>query len=309
MKYLISNSVGPLDTNLSSLKQFLAKVVSFGNADGFVDIELVQGVTFPNTCSLPEWWRKDPPEHFLFIHLDGKEEKMTSYLDRVDKKDSKRLREYTKKLKDPSFKPTPENCYNDFDDHIYWVVSCKATLIAQDSELPVRTGFWTKVVSESLDLAAKKTISLWTEESKLPDKIKYKPYRYNFKKELEVILSRMHYDYTLRPLVETLYEYDDDFLRKRKNLEKFLNSIDKVSAWKIFNHIKETERDIKTIKQYLKDKLLDKRFEDFYKNEQKLKQERRKNRKQSDTIPWEKVRKEISQTSKRYKEFLKSLKK
>jgi hypothetical protein len=311
MKYRLSDPVGPLDASLIHLKNFLSKVVTFGDADGFVTIELTEGVNFPNTCSLPEWWRKDPPDHFLFIHLDGKEEEMTSYLDRTDKEDSKKQKEFHKKLKDPNFKPTKEDSWDSFDNRIYWVISCKATLIAQDSELPVRTGFWTKIVSESLDLAAEKTMSLWLAESKLPDRVKYKKYRHNFKKELDVLLSRMHHDYTLNPLVETIMEYEDSFFRKSKNLDKFKATIDKVSAWKIFNQIKHTEREIKTIKNFLVDKLADKRFEDFYKNEQRLKNNRRKNREKENRvgIPWSEVKKEMKETSKRYKEFLKSLKK
>lgn len=300
---------------LEKYKEFLSTVVSFGQADGFVSINLEEGLVFTNS-SIPSWWRIDPPDHFLLVHTDGHLEEIQKALDREDKQDRENQKKISRLLREKNPDLEEIRRLDSPATTKHWVVNCRAGGVCVDSKLQVRHCFWTICVSENLELALQQTVSLWEKESLLPDKQKNK-YRTSHKKTLKLLLAKMHEDYTLNPLVETLAELNTDRILGHKpsctgdkfsNLNRFITSIDKVSAWKIFKQVEELESQAKEIKKTLGPVLQDKRFKEYYKQEKKLKMERRSKVKSKKYSTLDDLRSYFKLRSKMYKTFLDSLK-
>lgn len=141
------------DKALAEWKRFSGAVTCFGEADGFASIHTTEYKYDLSGCLHLGWQYYNSPEHFLEILEDGTEVDLTD-IEAADKFE----------LEEDFSKPLRER--------IYWIVEAKAGLVCCGSIYQVRHGFWTRIVSENLEKAIKRTIQLWEQEHRKPDSIK-----------------------------------------------------------------------------------------------------------------------------------------
>lgn len=238
--YLAEVKYTPIDLIMHTWKEFAGGVVAFGDCDGFAKIYIT--TDGPNV-GMPEGWFYAPPEHFLLIDDEG------SIVDLW--LESKLAREEPVESREERKKKTPEELKeeldNDHDDRIFWVVDCKATGVGLHSKHQVRHGFWTRIVSTSLELALNKTYELWKAEHNLSDK------------EKEKKSSRDNYS---KVFLENLWRGENPIedqmkfeIVKGDYIEKFRKELDPEDWYNLWRLLKERQEELTEFTEAVKSEL------------------------------------------------------
>lgn len=248
-KYLKSNL-------LDDWEAFAKKVVLFGHCDGFAKLV---------NCSIAEYnvdmsygWQHQAPDHYLLIKPCMTE--INLKIDRNDAEDNDEDENYR--------------------DNIGWIVDVKAGLVTIDSKLPVRSGFWTRVVSENLEVALNKTYSLWELECKNnsnpPKRNDSKYFLCNLIDETSIYNMLSYYD-------------------SERMINKFKKEFKMKDWFYLWENLKKKEKELNTFKKLIKNHLEDvsNLFDKFIIEKQKTRKTRRKsNEKGVDFKSFEKAIKE-----------------
>ena len=306
-----------LDKTLQDVMEFAGAVTSFGDADGFFNIEVI-----PGTCwsqDLDEAWEHMPPEYYEFVSPQGYIYPVEYVFDKLNEDNSKKMA-LSKKMREDDKKNGTETwsdavrkndvrLIDGYDDNnlMHWIITAKAGLVCNDSKYDVRTGFWTRIVSPSFELAFQRTKELWEEEHKRESHEKDWPLvkdDYN-----AYVITQARDEESIKRLVKDLEEIG--YPEEERFSLKYLVDPRKFTTkqyWKIFDLLEDLKRDVKIVEDKLGNKLKDQRFIDYRKAEEDYDQKRDKELKShGNCIPWEEVEKGMSKRTKLFSEFLKSI--
>jgi len=306
-----------LDKTLQEVSEFAGKVCSFGEADGFFKIEIVEGISW--NVGLEDYWEHLPPEYYEYVSPQGFVYPVKYIYDQLNK-DQNRKHDLSKQMREEDEK-NGTNTWGDalkngdprlidgYDDNnlLHWVVNAKAGLVCLNSQYQVRTGFWTRIVSPSFDLAFQRTKELWEEEHNREEHEKDWPLvedNYN-----AYTVFRCREEKTIEPLVKDLKElsYPEE---ERFTLKCTMNprTLTTKQCWQIFDLIQDMKEDIKFVEEKLGDKIYDQRFIDYRQAEEEFDRKRDEELKPfGNSIPWEEIEKGLDKRSEMFSSFLKSI--
>jgi len=306
-RYIIHNPNTTIDQALKRFKKFCGEVVSFGVADGFASISITQGADCAAEHDMGRGWKYHPPYQYLLVLLDGTVQTMVDYFAEGERKATLSYR-VVQKMSPEELRNNPA-IDDGTDDKIYWVVNCKSGLVCADSKLNVRNGFWTRIVSESLDLAVDKTIELWEEESNKPDSEKWSKVdgvtthiEPRIIDDTERTLCLMEEENSIKPL-DLLFE---DFLGKEKIPDLTNRQWHRIYEFLIDNAL-EAMKIYRIMKKTVPEEIF-KKFLGFRKQEDKIKQERIDARCGEKFVEWEEVKNNLHNRRKRRVKFYNSIK-
>lgn len=219
LPFLLSPADNPIDAALAEFKEFSGHVVAFGACDGFCSIDMCDDSDSTAT-GLSDYWREAPNTFYLEVLPNGSVIDLQTY-EEEDELDSG---------------PTI----------MKWVVSAKAGSCSEGCKYDVPNGFSTRIVSQSLNLAIRKTISLWEEETKREVKTErhmdYEAYA----------VKQMRENKSLYPIVDNVLseELPNSYTTGKENeLSKDVLTLEQVMdilsySTEVESHVKKVRKDL-----------------------------------------------------------------
>jgi hypothetical protein len=282
---------------LKKWAEFSGKVTSFGENDGFAAIHTACCTESQLPGILESGWVYRPPHKHIRIEDDG------SITDITQKAITES--ELFENMSKEEYKEYLARSYDDPDpEYPIFIVEAKATINSDRCTYDVRTGFWTRVESRSVEAAVNKTIELWEEESKLSSEqlqILDDAFEKKHYDEVKYTMASMRNQSSIAPLIETLE------FHKEVHEVNLLDSMKPRQLWWIARFIRDLEKDTVKLKRLLGGLCSDERLLKFTNTLEAFHYKKQQERKNSPgcTVPAEDVLAQFEKEGAMVEEFLK----